>query len=123
MSGTVKFLGTTDDVTTCECCGKSNLTSTVALSIDDGDAVYFGVTCAARALKMAPKDVRAGAREADDAKAAAERAAKEATRRAEDARWGAWLAAHSTETDRFRQIESLGGFTKAHAAYASEVSS
>lgn len=113
----VKFLGTTDEVDTCDCCGKKNLKSTVALSIDEGDAVYFGVTCAARALKMAAKDVRANARKADDEKARAAREAAEAIRRAEDARWGAWLTAHSTETDRFLQIQSLGGFKAARAAY------
>ena len=46
----IKFLGTSDEVSTCDCCGRKDLKSTVALSIDDGEAVYFGVTCAARAL-------------------------------------------------------------------------
>lgn len=31
----VVFLGTTDDVTTCDCCGRENLKSTVALQLHD----------------------------------------------------------------------------------------
>ena len=46
----VVYLGTSDDVTTCECCGKPDLKSTVALSVDGGDPVYYGSDCAARAL-------------------------------------------------------------------------
>jgi hypothetical protein len=63
---TVVFLGTTDDVTTCDCCGKKNLKGTVALSINDGDAVFFGCTCAARTLGRSTKEVRVAARTADD---------------------------------------------------------
>lgn len=58
----IKFLGTSDEVTTCDCCGKKDLKATVALSIGDADPVYFGVVCAARALKMPAKDVRARGR-------------------------------------------------------------
>lgn len=47
----MKLLGINDDVTTCECCGKSNLKCTVVLSSDDGmGQVHFGRDCAARAL-------------------------------------------------------------------------
>lgn len=46
----MRVLGINDDVTTCECCGKCNLKCTVALD-RDGETVYFGRACAARALK------------------------------------------------------------------------
>ena len=41
-------LGTDDSVTTCDCCGKSNLKLTVIIELDDGDVVHYGTTCAAR---------------------------------------------------------------------------
>jgi len=47
-------LGITDEVTTCECCGKSNLKRTVALD-NGGGVVYYGTSCAARALGMKGK--------------------------------------------------------------------
>lgn len=46
----MKILGITDEFTTCDCCGKSNLKCTVALENEAGDTVYYGRTCAARAI-------------------------------------------------------------------------
>lgn len=50
-----KILGTTDDTTTCDCCGKTNLKKTVVLDID-GSVVFYGTDCAARALTGSKKD-------------------------------------------------------------------
>ncbi|MES1979582.1 MAG: hypothetical protein V4451_16190 [Pseudomonadota bacterium] len=51
-----KAIGTTDAVTTCDCCGKSNLKLTVAMQLDDGEVVHYGRTCAARNTgKTAPQ--------------------------------------------------------------------
>lgn len=53
---TFRYLGTTDESTECERCGKTELRSTVVLALldadgnPDGDPVYYGSTCAARAL-------------------------------------------------------------------------
>jgi hypothetical protein len=115
----VKFMGTTDDVTTCDCCGRSNLKSTVALSIDEADPVYFGVACAAHALKRTAKEVRAESRKADDEKAAAVAAVKAAASRAEFARWTSHLDARapSLRGNVFKQIESLGGFAAASVGF------
>lgn len=44
-----KVLGINDDVTTCECCGKSNLKCTVVLTNGEGE-VHYGRDCAARAI-------------------------------------------------------------------------
>jgi hypothetical protein len=44
-----KILGTTDEITTCECCGKRGLKMTVALECN-GEVVHFGRDCAAAAL-------------------------------------------------------------------------
>lgn len=53
-----RYLGTTDDSTECEKCGKIELKSTIVLQpLDEegnpeGDPVYYGSTCAARALAV-----------------------------------------------------------------------
>jgi hypothetical protein len=45
-----KILGITDEITTCECCGKSGLKRTVALEFSEADVRYLGTTCAAKQL-------------------------------------------------------------------------
>lgn len=45
----MKLIGISDDVTTCECCGKANLKCTVVLTNGEGE-VHYGRDCAARAL-------------------------------------------------------------------------
>lgn len=46
---TYTAIGTTDENTTCDCCGKPNLKMTVVLRDDEGDFHFFGRSCAARA--------------------------------------------------------------------------
>lgn len=53
----MKFLGVTDEQTTCDLCGKTNLKRTVALETADGSIVHYGCDCAARALKKTVKGV------------------------------------------------------------------
>lgn len=50
----MRILGITADVTTCECCGRTNLKKTVALETD-GRQVHFGVDCAALAMRGSKK--------------------------------------------------------------------
>ena len=71
----IRYIGTTDNVTDCEHCGRTDLRSTVVLELLDaegngtGDVVHYGTTCAARAL--APRGIRTtAARVRDDAAAA-----------------------------------------------------
>jgi hypothetical protein len=45
---TMKALYVDDTITTCECCGKTNLKATVAMQLDCGGILYYGRTCAAR---------------------------------------------------------------------------
>jgi hypothetical protein len=78
-----RFIGTTDDTTTCEHCGREQLKSTIILATLDADGnrdgeVYYGSTCAARAIK-AQYGVKMTAAQVRDAAASAER-----VRRAED---------------------------------------
>jgi hypothetical protein len=47
VTGVYVFLGTTDEVNTCDCCGKSNLKSTVGFDLA-GETLHYGSTCAAR---------------------------------------------------------------------------
>lgn len=66
-----RHLGTTTDVTTCECCGRTDLTRTVIIVAIDadgtphGEPTHYGTTCAARALGTTTADVRASAAAAD----------------------------------------------------------
>lgn len=56
MGNRFAIKGITDDVTTCECCGRRGLRRTVALmplaadGAEDGEVTYYGTSCAARAL-------------------------------------------------------------------------
>ena len=45
--GRFVFQGITDEVTVCDCCGKTGLKSTVVFDVA-GDLVHYGSTCAAR---------------------------------------------------------------------------
>lgn len=51
-----RYLGVTDECVQCEKCGKADLRTTIMIvpldveGNDDGDPVYYGSTCAARAL-------------------------------------------------------------------------
>lgn len=82
-----RLLGHTDDVTTCEHCGKSELKGTVALENDVGNIVYFGSVCAARALGRgsSAKEGRAVMSEAVALRRAAEEAARLAAIRRQQA--------------------------------------
>lgn len=124
---TARFLGTTDDVTTCDCCGRTNLKSTVAISIDDADPVYYGVTCAAHALNCSAKHVRAESRRADDERERAAEERRRAAAAAESARWFRFLDlvapryaacyANGSRSDVLKQIESLGGYSEARLGF------
>lgn len=65
-----RYIGITDEATTCEHCGKTELRSTVVLAILDADGntedyAYYGSTCAAVALgQRSGAQVRKAARNA-----------------------------------------------------------
>lgn len=43
------LMGTTDEVTTCDCCGRKNLKNTVCFEdTETGNLTYFGVVCASK---------------------------------------------------------------------------
>ena len=67
-----RALGTTDAVTSCDCCGKSGLKLTVAIELDTGEVVHYGTTCASRNTGKPQKQIAAEIRtEAQRVRAAA----------------------------------------------------
>lgn len=71
MGAAFKIMGTTGDVTSCDCCHRRGLRKTVALMpLDadggtDGEVTYYGTGCAATAMAMSSYRVRRAARNAD----------------------------------------------------------
>lgn len=63
-----KLLGTTDECTQCQLCGREELKHTVVIEfLDTGEIVHAGSDCAARALGWTQATVRSRARSADRA--------------------------------------------------------
>jgi hypothetical protein len=58
-----KILGYDDSVNTCDCCGKTNLKSTVIVDVD-GDILHYGSVCATRHTGKTSKEIK---KEIDDA--------------------------------------------------------
>jgi GNAT superfamily N-acetyltransferase len=116
----VRYLGTTDDVTSCDCCGRRDLKSTVALEDAHGNVMHYGTVCAARKTGEPVATVTAKVKAADAARQAAERAERDRKHALEAARWQAFLDRHAPGADRFKQIEALGGFPAARARFKRE---
>jgi hypothetical protein len=77
-----KVLGTTNDVTECEHCGRTELKGTIRLGVLDADGnvedvTYFGAVCGARAAGWTTKDIRKQATAADRAAVEAARVERE----------------------------------------------
>ena len=90
------FQGYTDSVTTCDCCGRSDLKRTVALwAAEQGEEVYFGTSCASHALKMSAKEVKVNADLAQRAKDEAESAERNRQHDIGLAAWVAYLVRHT----------------------------
>ena len=119
MTARYAVLGTTDDQTDCDLCGRTGLKSTVALRDNLGTepVVYFGSDCAAKAIGWTVADVEVAARTADRVAREAIDARNARARELESARWFAWLADQTGTTDVALAISQLGGFALARAAY------
>lgn len=117
----MEIIGTTDERSDCECCGRSDLRTVVVLRDAEGALYFYGTTCAARAHGWEPGDVAKAARRADRAALAARIAAYHRKVNAESAkvdRFHAWVEAE-TGMDALDGIwDVLGGLTEAQAAYA-----
>jgi hypothetical protein len=59
----MKALYVTDEIDTCDCCGRTDLKATVAMQLSDGGILHYGRTCAARnsgkTSQQITKEVRA----------------------------------------------------------------
>jgi len=69
----MRALHLTDAVTTCDCCGKSDLKRTVAMLTDAGDLVHYGTVCASRNSGKAPAVINREVREEHERRVAAAR--------------------------------------------------
>lgn len=50
-------LGFTDEVTSCDCCGKTDLKGTYCIeNLQTGDIMYFGCVCAAKRMQWSKKE-------------------------------------------------------------------
>lgn len=68
-----RALGTDDSVTTCDCCGKSNLKSTVIIELDSGEIVHYGSVCAGRNTNKTAKQINSEIRSEHERKVSAAR--------------------------------------------------
>lgn len=126
-----KVLGTTDEVTDCDLCGKPELKGTVVLvpldvdGNEDGELSYFGTSCAAKAAGWTLKEVRAGIKAAKEEALAAERAANIAAREAETKAYNAWVAetygSGATLKDAIQKHGVAGLWAQFRAAQAAPV--
>lgn len=92
-----RILGTTDDVTTCDLCGRDELKGTVVLvpldvdGNEDGEVSYFGTSCAAKAAGWTVREVNAGVKAAKAEAQTAERNRVIAEREEEKKAYTAWV--------------------------------
>jgi hypothetical protein len=55
----MKALYITDEINTCDCCGRTDLKATVAMQLSDGGGIlHYGRTCAARNSGKTSKQIR-----------------------------------------------------------------
>ena len=54
----MKALYLDDSITTCDCCGRTELKATVAMQLDCGGILHYGRTCAARNSGKSQKQIR-----------------------------------------------------------------
>ncbi|URF02821.1 hypothetical protein [Cupriavidus campinensis] len=59
-----KILGYDESVTTCDCCGKSELKGTFGVERADGEILHFGSVCVTRHTGKADKAIRQEAKDA-----------------------------------------------------------
>jgi hypothetical protein len=55
---TLTALYITDEIDTCDCCGRTELKATVAMKLTDGGILHYGRTCAARNSGKTQKQIK-----------------------------------------------------------------
>lgn len=129
--GHMQVLGTTDERSSCDCCGRSDLKRTVVLSTEDGSTVYFGTSCAAKALRWSSEEVKRVAKDADRIAREERQRARMVAAKKEFKQWEAYLVRHTNyglgikdwqgRPDILRMIAELGGYDAAHDGYTKEM--
>jgi hypothetical protein len=95
---TYRAAGTSDEITTCDVCGKEELKGTVRLVIDDDNSeIFAGVNCAAKLSGKPVKGIRDEIRVADQAERIAAQREQDAHHAAMMADSTAWLAERGLE--------------------------
>lgn len=99
-TSTWRAMGSTDEITTCDHCGRDDLKGTVRMVLvseigeEDGEQ-FMGTVCAARMTGRKVTEIRTEAARADREREAAERAAQQAERDRRDAEeqtvFNAWV--------------------------------
>lgn len=69
-----RAIGLTDEVDTCDCCGKPDLKVTVVMDLGDGVIAYYGTTCAMRNTGKDRRTINAEIKSVEQARRAAARA-------------------------------------------------
>lgn len=111
-------VGCTDEADGCDCCGRMNLKRYIVMrEIATGEHRFFGTGCAAIMEGVTETVIRREVRDAEAAKAAAERAERNARSKAEADRWFAFLDENAGPGEAPDQITRLGGFAAARAAF------
>lgn len=118
-----RVLGTTEEITTCDHCGRSDLKSTVIVGNGEEDPAHYGSTCYAKFVGVAVKDVRTAARSADLAREKSEKAARDRAWEAEFRQWEDFCKfSHGCGmlscSGLLQWIACLGGGASAKAKYA-----
>lgn len=114
------LLGITDEVTVCECCGRSDLKKTLVLD-DGGATVYYGSECGARAMKTTVNKVRrdvTALRQQEQLKARRERHIR---RNREADKWDRFLDEMTGKpgASTLEKVRLLGGIGAASKLYES----
>lgn len=109
--------GTSDEILTCEHCGRTNLKKTVAISVDGGVVVYYGTTCAAAAVNVGKAAIAKAIKAVEVATATAATAAKAKAAAASTAEFHAFLSVAAPTASVSDSILALGGFAAAKAAF------
>lgn len=117
MGREIKVVGRTDEVTTCDCCGKQNLKFTVMISVDGAEPGYYGCVCAVKVFHGRFTDTKQVKVEMD----AVERV-KWALDQCHDSAltddWLSWLSRNAKSgTLVFEQYRSLGGLEAARSMW------
>ncbi|MFM9368085.1 hypothetical protein [Streptomyces sp. Da 82-17] len=105
--------GMTDEITTCELCGREELRGTVQMIELDADGnpdrdLYFGTACAAKAAGWTQRDLKARIKAAETARREAGVREREARRDAENAAFEAYLLETYGTSDRQAVVERRG---------------